>query len=176
MQWKKCMQRINDKTYNKHWIYLDDNDVPLLLPCLYNRYTTLNGLSVVHEKVKNPDTEQYDFQFKEVEIGEDAQYVRGEKLGVFLEWLEDYAKGSAHPLLILDNHTTLPAEYMNTFINDHLIQTMEASEVVVNRAVMSLSSYYNWLSYFFDAPYKKIFIYSENREIVRSNNKSKNSL
>ncbi|TOK42875.1 hypothetical protein CGI21_15570, partial [Vibrio parahaemolyticus] len=108
------MQRINDKTYNKHWIYLDDNDVPLLLPCLYNRYTTLNGLSVVHEKVKNPDTEQYDFQFKEVEIGEDAQYVRGEKLGVFLEWLEDYAKGSAHPLLILDNHTTLPAEYMNT--------------------------------------------------------------
>ncbi|TOB92376.1 hypothetical protein CGJ94_26470, partial [Vibrio parahaemolyticus] len=74
------------------------------------------------------------------------------------------------PLLILDNHTTLPAEYMNTFINDHLIQTMEASEVVVNRAVMSLSSYYNWLSYFFDAPYKKIFIYSENREIVRSNN------
>ncbi|TOQ08462.1 hypothetical protein CGH01_25400, partial [Vibrio parahaemolyticus] len=70
------------------------------------------------EKVKNPDTEQYDFQFKEVEIGEDAQYVRGEKLGVFLEWLEDYAKGAAHPLLKLDNHTALPAEYMNTFIND----------------------------------------------------------
>ncbi len=173
MQWKKCMQRINDKTYNKHWIYLDDNDVPLLLPCLYNRYITLNGLSVVHEKVKNPQSEQYGFQFKEVEIGEDAQYVRGEKLGVFLEWLEDYAKGSDHPLLTLDNHTALPAEYMNTFINDHLIHTMEASEVVVNRAVMSLSSYYNWLSYFFDTPYKKIFIYSENREIVRLNNKSK---
>lgn len=167
------MQRINDKTHNQHWIYLDDNDVPLLLPCLYNRYTTLNGLSVVHEKVKNPETEQYDFQFKEVEIGEDAQYVRGEKLGVFLEWLEDYAKESDHTLLTLDNHTALPAEYMNTFINDHLVHTMEASEVVVNRAVMSLESYYNWLSYFFDMPYKKIFIYSENRELVRSNSKSK---
>lgn len=143
------------------------------MPCLYNRYTTLNGLSVVHEKVKNPETEQYEFQFKEDEIGEDAQYVRGEKLGVFLEWLEDYTKGSDHPLLTLDNHTALPAEYMNTFINDHLIQAMEASEVVVNRAMMSLTSYYNWLSYFFDMPYKKIFIYSENRELVRSNSKSK---
>ncbi len=50
---------------------------------------------------------------------------------------------------------------------------MEASEVVVNRAVMSLESYYNWLSYFFDVSYKKIFIYSENRELVRSNSKSK---
>ncbi|MGY6437356.1 site-specific integrase [Vibrio parahaemolyticus] len=167
------MQRINDKIHNQHCIYLDDNDVPLLLPCLYNRYTTLNGLSVVHEKLKNPQTEQYDFQFKEVEIGEDAQYVRGEKLGVFLEWLEDYTKGSVHPLLTLDNHTALPAEYMNTFINDHLIQAMEASEIVVNRAVISLTSYYNWLSYFFDMPYKKIFIYSENRELVRSNSKSK---
>ncbi|TNZ67270.1 hypothetical protein CGK42_22100, partial [Vibrio parahaemolyticus] len=157
----------------QHWIYLDDNDVPLLLPCLYNRYTTLNGLSVVHEKVKNPETEQYDFQFKEVEIGEDAQNVRGEKLGVFLEWLEDYGKGTDHPLLTLDNHTALPAEYMNTFINDHLVHTMEASEVVVKRAVMSLESYYNWLSYFFDMSYKKIFIYSENRELVRSNSKSK---
>ncbi|CAH1535342.1 conserved hypothetical protein [Vibrio rotiferianus] len=167
------MQRINDKNHNQHWIYLDDNDVPLLLPCLYNRYTTLNGLSVVHEKVKTLETEQYEFQFKEIEIGEDAQYVRGEKLGVFLEWLEDYAKGADHPLLTLDNHTALPAESINTFINDHLIQTMEASEVVVNRAVMSLTSYYNWLSYFFDMPYKRIFIYSENRELVRSNSRSK---
>ncbi|MGR5300060.1 site-specific integrase [Vibrio alfacsensis] len=167
------MQRVNDKTHNRHWIYLDDNDVPLLLPCLYNRYTTLNGLSVVYEKVKNPETDQFDFQFKEIEIGEDAQYVRGEKVGVFLEWLEDYSKGSDHPLLTLANHTALPAEYMNTFINEHLVHTIEASEVVVNRAVMSLQSYYNWLSCFFDMPYKKIFLYSENRELVRSNSKSK---
>ncbi|MFA0053969.1 site-specific integrase [Vibrio echinoideorum] len=167
------MQRVRDKTHNQHWIYLDDNDVPLLLPCLYSRYTTLNGLSVVHEKVKNAETEQYDFQFKEVEIGEDAQNVRGEKLGVFLEWLEDYAKESDQPLLTLDNHIALPDEYMNTFINDHLVHKMEASEVVVNRAVMSLESYYNWLSYFFDMSYKKIFIYSENRQLVRLNSKSK---
>ncbi|MDN3629777.1 site-specific integrase [Vibrio lentus] len=167
------MQRVRDKTHNKHWIYLDDNDVPLLLPCLYSRYTTLNGLSVVHEKVKNAETEQYDFQFKEVEIGEDAQNVRGEKLGVFLEWLEDYAKESDQPLLTLDNHIALPDEYMNTFINDHLVHKMEVSEVVVNRAVMSLESYYNWLSYFFDMSYKKIFIYSENRQLVRLNSKSK---
>lgn len=167
------MQRINDKTHNQHWIYLDDNDVPLLLPCLYHRYTTSTGLSVVHEKVKNPETEQYDFKFKEVEIAEDAQNVRGEKLGVFLEWLEDYANSSDHHLLTLSNHTALPAEYMNTFINDHLIHKVEASEIVVKRAVVSLESYYNWLSYFFDMPYKKIFIYSENRELVRLNSKSK---
>ncbi len=160
------MQIINDKEHNGHWIYLYD-DVPLLLPSLYSRYTCQLGLSVVHNKMSNPDNGAYSFKFEEVEIGDDAQNVRGAQLGQFLEWVEDYD----HKLVTLTHHTALPAEYINEYINDHLIHTMGKSEIVVNRAVMALKSYYDWLSCYFDNNYKKILIFSENRASVRANNK-----
>lgn len=165
----KRMQRVNDKKFNKHWIYLDDEDIPVLIPCLYSRYTTRTGLSVVHEKTKNHETGEYEFRFKEIEVGEDAQNVRGSQLGLFLEWVEDYD----HELVTLTSHTALPSEYINQYVNDHLIHTMEKSEIVVNRAVIALKSYYDWLSCYFGNSYKKIIIFSENRAIVRANNKSK---
>ncbi|WP_318518258.1 site-specific integrase [Photobacterium leiognathi] len=163
------MRVINDNIYNNHWIYLDDNDVPLLLPCLYSRYTYSNGLSLVHSKTLNREAKDYEFCFEEIEISDDAQYVRVQQLACFLKWVEDYD----HPLVTLDNHTALPSEYINEYVNDHLICSMEKSEIVVNRATMALNSYYNWLSFFFDNPLKKIFVFSENRQIARSNNKAK---
>ncbi|EAR56573.1 hypothetical protein SKA34_01662 [Photobacterium sp. SKA34] len=163
------MRVTNDNIYNNHWIYLDDNDVPLLLPCLYSRYTSSSGLSVVHTKTKNRETKDYEFGFEEIEIGDNAQYVRGHQLGEFLKWVEDYD----HPLVTLDNHTALPSEYINEYINNHLICSMKKSEIVVNRATVALNSYYDWLSFFFDNPLKKIFVFSVNRKIAKSNNKTK---
>ncbi|WP_318521966.1 site-specific integrase [Photobacterium leiognathi] len=139
------------------------------MPCLYSRYTYRNGLSVVHTKIKKRETNDYVFGFEEIEIGDNAQYVRGHQLGAFLKWVEDYD----HPLVTLDNHTALPSEYINEYINDHLVCSMEKSEIVVNRATVALNSYYDWLSFFYDNPLKKIFVFSENRQITRSNNKTK---
>lgn len=163
------MQRLNEKEYCGHWIYLDDNDIPILLPCLYSRYTTLNGLSIVNEKIYNLESKQFEYRFKELEIGEDAQNVRCSQLGLFLEWVENHN----HPLVTLNSHTALPSEYINEYVNSYLINEMGKSEIVVNRAVMALNSYYNWLSFFFNNTCKKIFVFSENRSKVRSNNKSK---
>ncbi|HHX8367171.1 TPA: site-specific integrase [Vibrio alginolyticus] len=162
------MQRIHDKSHNGHWIYLYDNDVPILLPCLYCRYTYVTGLSVVHEKKRIEGKGDFEFLLKEDEIGGDAQYVRGHQLGLFLEWIEDYN----HPSVTLAWHTALPAEFINEYINEYLIVEMQKSEVVVNKAITSLCSYYHWLTYFFDTNFKKIFIFSEYRALARGNNKS----
>ncbi|MGO2320614.1 MAG: site-specific integrase [Vibrio toranzoniae] len=162
------MQRIFDKLHNGHWIYLYDEDVPILLPCLYCRYTHVTGLSVINEKKRVELTGAYEFLFKEEEIGDYAQYERGQQLGLFLEWVEEYD----HPSVNLAWHTALPAEYINEYINEHLIVKLQKSEVVVYKALNSLCSYYNWLNCFFDANYKKIFMFAEYRALARSNNKS----
>lgn len=162
------MQRIFDKLHNGHWIYLYDEDVPILLPCLYCRYAYVTGLSVINEKKRVEPTGAFEFLFKEVEIGDYAQYERGQQLGLFLEWVEEYD----HPSVNLAWHTSLPAEYINEYINEHLIVKLQKSEVVVNKALNSLCSYYNWLNCFFDANYKKIFMFAEYRALARANNKS----
>ncbi|CAK2470136.1 Integrase [Vibrio crassostreae] len=162
------MQRICDKLYSGHWIYLYDEDVPILLPCLYSRYTHVTGLTVVNEKKRVEITGAFDFLLKEVEIGDYAQYERGQQLGLFLEWVEEYD----HPSVSLAWHTALPPEFINEYINEYLIVKQQKSEVVVNKAIKSLRSYYNWLTYFFDANYKKIFMFAEYRALARANNKS----
>ncbi|NIY89732.1 site-specific integrase [Vibrio campbellii] len=162
------MQRIHDKLHNGHWIYLYDDDVPILLPCLYCRYTHVTGLSVVNEKKRVEATGAFEFLFKEVEIGDYAQYERGQQLGLFLEWVDYYN----HPSVSLAWHPALPAEFINEYINEYLIVEMQKSEVVVNKAIKSLCSYYNWLTYFFDANYKKILMFAENRALARANSKS----
>lgn len=162
------MQRICDNLQSGHWIYLYDDDVPVLLPCLYSRYSHVTGLSVVYKKKRVETTSTFEFLLEEVEIGDYAQYERGQQLGLFLEWVEEYD----HPSVTLAWHTALPAELINEYINEYLIVKLQKSEVVVNKAINSLNSYYNWLTYFFDANYKKIFMFAEYRELARMNNKS----
>ncbi|EJB8531323.1 site-specific integrase [Vibrio parahaemolyticus] len=163
------MQKINDKHHNGHWIYLDDDDIPILLPCLFARYTHERGLSIVRKVKHNEVTGVVEAHLEEIEIGGDAQCDRQRQLGLFLEWIEEHE----HPSVTLAWHTALPAVYINEYINCHLIEKMQKSEIAVNKAVIALSSYYNWLTFLLDAPYKNIHIFSENRALARTNNKSK---
>jgi len=97
------MQRVNDNDFNQHWIYLDDDNAPIILPYLYARYTDRNGLSVELKSKKNRLTNETDHFFEEVEIGSGGQYVRQNQLGLFLEWVdEEHKSGSS---LSLINHT-----------------------------------------------------------------------
>ncbi|MGR5141720.1 site-specific integrase [Photobacterium sp. DNB23_23_1] len=162
------MQRICYNLQSGHWVYLYDDDVPVLLPCLYSRYTHVTGLSVVYKKKRVETTSAFEFLLEEVEIGDYAQYERGQQLGLFLEWVEEYD----HPSVTLAWHSALPAELINEYINEYLIVKLQKSEVVVNKAINSLRSYYNWLTHFFDNNYKKVFVFAEYRALARSNNKS----
>lgn len=162
------MQRISDKLQGGRWVYLYDDDVPVLLPCLYSRYTHITGFSVVYKKKRVETTGSFEFLFEEVEIGDSAKYERGQQLGLFLEWVDEYD----HRSVTLAWHSAIPAELINEYINEHLIVNLQKSEVVVKKAINSLRSYYNWLAYFFDAKYKKIFMFSEYRALARANNKS----
>jgi len=163
------MQRFNDKEYNKHWIYLDDNNAPLILPCLYARYITQRGLSIELKVKKDRITNKIIHFFEEVEISLDGQYVRCNQLGLFLDWV--YIQSRSGSQISLTNHTALPGDVINEYINNYLIRTQGKSEIAVSKAVYSLKSYFNWLSYFFDNKYKNIFVFSSHRALSRSNNK-----
>ncbi|SON50217.1 hypothetical protein [Vibrio tapetis] len=163
------MQRISDKVFNGHWIYLDDSNTPILLPSLYARYTTHKGVSIELKSKFDRILSKTEHCFEEVEIGTNGQYVRSNQIGLFLEWVEEQNISGSQ--LSLTNHTAMPSELINSYINDYLICSQGKSEVVVNRAVYSLRSYYNWLHYFFGNAYKNIFIFSSHRELARSNNK-----
>lgn len=163
------MQRIYDKDFNRHWIFLNDDNTPLVIPCLYARYTSYRGVSVELKVKKDRSSNQTEHYFDEVEIGTDGQYVRGNQLGLFLEWIDEQSNsGSA---ISLTNHTALPSDIINEYLNIHLIENKKKSEVAVKKAVYSLKSYYNWLHYFFDNNYKNIFVFSSHREVARVNNK-----
>jgi integrase len=163
------MQRKNDKEYNRHWIYLDDENTPLILPCIYARYTTERGLSVELKSKKNRISNQTEHFFEEVEIGNDGQYVRGNQLGLFLDWVDFQAKSGSS--ISITSHTALPQDVINEYINFHLIEKECKSEVVVKKAVYSLKCYYNWLHYFFDNNYKNIGVFASHRALARANNK-----
>lgn len=139
------MHRYLDKKLNRHHIYLDSERVPLLLPCLFARYTEVAGkkIELVRRKSKNSDL--IEDVFEEISIGADASYKICNHLGRFLEWLEGYGgKDDA----ILSMHTASPQELINDYINRYLICEYKGSQALVNQAVNSLRAYYSWLQYF----------------------------
>ncbi|MDO6444188.1 site-specific integrase [Colwellia sp. 1_MG-2023] len=162
------MRRFNDSDFNKHYVYLDETNTPLLLPCLFARYTQLSGVRIDFEVRLNSDTKLKEEVFFENEIGADAGYKITNHLGRFLEWVSEYEDSS---LVTLPTHTALPNEVINEYINEYLIGECESSEFVANQAVNSLTAYYDWLFYFFKVRKKKVGIKSSFRETARNNNK-----
>jgi len=161
------MRRFNDSDINKHYVYLDETNNPLLLPCLFARYTQLTGVRVDFEVRLNSETKLKEEVFFENEIGVDAGYKITNHLGRFLEWVSEYEDSS---LVALPTHTALPNEIINEYINEYLIGECESSEFVANQAVNSLTAYYDWLFYFFKVRKKKVGIKSSFRETARNNN------
>ncbi|WP_413283903.1 site-specific integrase [Vibrio sp. MA40-2] len=167
------MYRRFDTTVNKHHIYVDGSQNPLVLPCLFSRYTELQGIKVEIKSYKNRDTNQKEDEFKHTEIGSDASYKICNHLGRFLEWVDSYDESY---YVKLSTHTALPQEIINEYINDYLIVECRSSEHVARQAVNALCAYYNWLMYFFDNKYKAIYIKSTHREIARNNNRQEKAV
>ncbi|NWL15500.1 site-specific integrase [Pseudoalteromonas sp. Scap03] len=162
------MRRYSDKKINKHYIYLDSDRVPILLPCLFARYTEVVGKKIDLIKRKNRNSDLIENVFEEVFIGADASYKICNHLGRFLEWVDKF-EGEGN--ITLSIHTALPQELINDYINEYLITECRSSEAVANQAVNSLKAYYNWLQYFLDNKYKNIGIKSSHISIARSNSK-----
>lgn len=157
-----------DGEVNGHWLYLDDESRPIILPCLFARYTSENGLFIKEKHQKNWATNETNTIFEEVEISNNAQYVRQNHLSLFLEWVDsDETSASVSTI----NHTALPSDLINIYINEYLIEKMSKSELVVGRAVYSLRSYYNFLHLFLGNKYKKFGVKSSHRELARNNSK-----
>ncbi|EGQ7896687.1 site-specific integrase [Vibrio parahaemolyticus] len=163
------MQILKDSEINGHHIYLTDNNYPILFPCLYAKWTVKHGLSINEKSKKNKITNVIEHYFEESEISEDAQGKRLTYLSHFLDWVDS---DESPEQVNLGNHTALPADYLNMYINEYIIETLGKGEKASATEVIALRSYYNFLSYFFDNKYKKIAIYSKNREIARVNNKA----
>lgn len=164
------MQRIYDKEHNHHWIYLDDENTPLLIPSLYNRYTTYRNLTVEFKVERDRVAGKTVHSFKEIEIQDAAQYMRGNQLGLFLEWVDEQKKSSTSRIS-LAYHTALPQDVINEYVNDYLIDKMGKSEKVVRNAVAALKSYYNWLHYFLGNKYKTIGVHGPYLKLLKNNKK-----
>jgi len=163
------MFRECDNTVNNCHIYLDDNNEAVILPCVFSRYTEVVGLKVIRKKVKNESSGRYDELIEEKEIGRDTGYKICNHLGRFLEWVNDY---SSIKRVSLDTHTAFPSDLLNEYINEYLIDECQKSEQVAFDAVTSLTSYYNFLAFYFNNRNKNIFIKSTYRPIARKNSKT----
>jgi integrase len=162
------MFRENDKSINGHHIYLYDDGVPILLPCLFARFIQVANQSVVRKTIKNEDTERKETRFEQKEICDDTAKTYGNHVGRFLEWVDNY---KTIEQVSLNNHTALPSEVINEYINDYLIDECQSSESVARGAVNSLQAYYNFLFHHFKNKDKQIGIKSEYLPIARSNSK-----
>lgn len=159
------MQSFNDKRRYGYWVYLYDNNLPIVMPSIYSRYTLCTGQSIERKVSHNREYNKTEVAFEEKDIGTESQYIRGNQLGLFLQWID------SHPdeAVSLSTHTSLPQEYINEYINQYLIEEMGKGEMMVNKAVYSLKGYYNWLHFFFDNGYKHIGVYPYHRELAREN-------
>jgi len=135
------MYRVNDKLISKHWIYLDDNRLPIIIPCLFARYTQTLGKKIELKSIIDKVTDLKEDFFEEVEVEDDATNKICGNLGRFLEWIN--TKYTNHPYVKVSTHSALPADVINEYINYHLIEKLEKSEVAVNKTVSSLRVYFN---------------------------------
>ena len=163
------MYRGDDKEINKHYIYLDDEFYPILIPCLFAKYTQTKNYRVAVRSTIDPFSKKVIHQFEEKEIGYDASYKICNHLGRFLQWVNEYEEID---LVKLSTHTALPDALINEYLNEYLIDECAKSEFVVNQAINALNSYYDWLVFFFDNKRKFIGIKSDYREAARNNNRA----
>lgn len=166
---KDNMYRYNDKKINGHYIYLDNSRNPILLPCLFARFTQVSGLRIEVKTKVEARLKQKVESFSEKEIGADMAYKITNHLGRFLEWVENYDEGDFVNLM---THTALPNEILNTYVNEYLIDECQSSEFVAHQAVNSLTAYYDWLFFFFKISRRKIGVKSAYRSVARNNNHS----
>ncbi|GEA51149.1 hypothetical protein VIN01S_19530 [Vibrio inusitatus NBRC 102082] len=163
------MYRYNDKKLNRHYVYLDDDLNPIILPCLFARYTQVHNFRVDSNSYQDETSNKINFNLIEKEIGPDASYKICNNLGRFLEWVNNY---NSIDHVNVYTHTALPDLIINEYVNEFLIGECSKSEAVVNQAVNSITSYYNWLSLFFGNKYKYIGVKTAFRAAARNNNKS----
>lgn len=160
------MYREYDKQLNGHYIYLDNNEDPILLACVFARYTQCAEYKVLRLSQEDSDTKRFKNYLHEIEVGEDTAYKICNHLGRYLEWVNSYETSR---FISLDTHTALPSEIINEYINEYLIDECAKSEHVANQAINALSSYYNFLSYYFENKSKHVGIKSDFRATARNN-------
>lgn len=167
------MIKLGSKDPNEHYLYLYDDNTPILLPCLFARFTQVAGYKIKCETSVDLKTGEVTARLEEVEIGTETGYQVCNRIGTFLEWVEDYQRLSR---VSLDTHTALPDDVLNEFINDYLIDECSKSLEAVNKYVDSLNSYYSYLTRFFNSKPRRIGIFREYRAMARSNSSAKNGV
>ena len=106
------MYRYNDKKLNRHYVYLDDDHNPLILPCLFARYTQVLNFRVDSSSYQDETSNKIIYKFIEKEIGPDTSYKICNHLGRFLEWVNEY---NAIEQVNIYTHTALPDLVINEY-------------------------------------------------------------
>lgn len=157
----------------KSMLFCDQRGVPLIMPNIF--LLSLNNKRNVY-KPKWLET-QDQRRLKNVELITERISPKtitecSYELRKFLVWLTEFSDGKSH--ISVANHHNLPVQILNFYINQVLVLDRKISEKMLDKAVNSLSHYYNYLAYHGFTSFKKIEIENENRGIARENTRKRN--
>lgn len=158
---------------NKSMMMCDCDGIPLLLPnfylhSLYNhkiiyRLKWIDGSG----KRRIKESELHKATLSNIKINECFYELRK-----FLKWLEIYSENTSS--ISLATHHNLLEEVLNYYINDVLILERNTSEKMVEKAISSLTYYYNYLAFNGFTNLKEIGFKNGNKAIARDNTNRRN--
>jgi len=162
--------------YKDVWVsrfvsFLDSDGVPLLLPSLFSFSINKKG-SVLNSKRVEASEGEIEHVFYNQELGEVGVNVYEDQLLHFLNYYEQFQK-TTPGIPSVHKHSHAPTEFINTYLNDELIEKQEKSPEVVGKAKSALTAYYNYLADVGISKVKEFLIYPSNLAKARKNRKRK---
>lgn len=135
------MERFFKKEYDCHF-YLSKRGIPIGMPTLFAQYTHKTLQAIERVTTQSSLTGDIKHQLVTKEIGEQTAYQVCNRLGLFLDYINDY---NGNPFVSLDVHTALPDEVINEYLNEYLVGERGKSLDAVEKHKTALEAYYNWL-------------------------------
>lgn len=159
------MERFFKKESDCHF-YVDKKSIPIGMPTLFSQYTHKTLQVIERVNLQNNFTGETKHELQVKEIGEQTAYQICNRLGLFLEYVDNLTNNQ---FISLNVHTALPEEIINEYLNEYLIGECGKSLDAVEKHKVALDAYYNWLACYFNNKPKYLFIKTRYRPLAREN-------
>ncbi len=149
-------------------VFLDDGEVPILLPTFFSMFTSkcLQIYKAIDEKSETSQKIVTRLVLSEISEVTFSQYMS--HLKRYLDYCEKFAKEHTNAPNI-HMHEAAPDEFINGYINEELIDAQSKGQQSAAQAVGALSAYYNYLAHIGVAKVKSLRIYKNYRDTAAKN-------
>lgn len=147
--------------------FCDDHGVPFVLPCIFSHALFRNKENFVLKYTDDGNRRVKAAELKKQHISKSEVSSIINELKNFLVWVEGFC--SEKETMSIENHHNFPADLLNYYINNVLIRNQSKSLKMAEKALTSLRSYYNFLTYHGFTNRKDLKITNESKAIAREN-------